>query len=110
LGLKQGFVGIIGGSDRNIVPGRLSVDSSIVGSKERVETSSMVTQEAWPSGSIEESAGDLNTFGQDDLSTLSEIDETIINLIPSYRGILTKSPLAIFSGGIPYLCFLRRRI
>jgi hypothetical protein len=36
-----------------------------------------------------------------DPSILSEIDDSIINFIPSYRDILNRAPLSIYDGGEP---------
>jgi hypothetical protein len=49
-------------------------------------------------------------FGQKELIVLSEIDESLINFIPTYRDILTRSPLSIFAGGEPLPKTLEKKV
>jgi hypothetical protein len=59
------------------------------------------TQDGFLNGAGVGSAESQSVNCLKDPNVLSEIDETLINFIPSYRDILTQSPLSIYAGGEP---------
>jgi hypothetical protein len=79
--------------------GEIPVVFSNAGLEERAKPSSLLTQEVNSSGDVEDFVGFQSVIGRNDLNVLSEIDESLVNFIPTYRDILTRSPLPIFVGG-----------
>jgi hypothetical protein len=63
--------------------------------------------EGMDSSIAEMSAGCKSLIGQDPLGR-SEVEETILNFLPSYREVLTRTQLPIYAGGELILILVKR--
>jgi hypothetical protein len=89
--------GRIGGAT---IPGMIPLKdiggNSDVGLEGRVESPMGTLQDA-----VVGNSGSQNHLSIQDPSILSEIEDSMLNFVPSYRDVLNRDPLSIYYGGDP---------